>query len=293
MATATEAPATIKRGLGDLPVAKSARAASFWNGKAVIVTGASSGLGRALAEEFAKAGANVVVTARTLQALQAVADELRRYGSQILAVSADVTKQDQVDALVEQTFTQFGRLDALVNNVGRSTRGALADTTPEDFANLMEINFLPAVRVTRAALPHLIRSRGHIVNIGSLSGKSASRYVGAYSATKFALSAYTQQLRMELRPQGVHVMLVSPGPIVRDDAGQRYADQMQGLPASAAKPGAGVRMSPVRPEKLSRTILKACQRRQPELVFPPLARLFIAVIQLFPRVGDWLVRRMT
>ena len=232
-ATATIAQATAnERGLGDATGTKSPRVTGYWTGKVVIVTGASSGLGRALAEEFAQAGANVVVSARTLETLRAVADELGRFGTQVVAISADVTKQDQVETLIEKTITQFGRLDAVVNNVGRSTRGALADTTPEDFANLMEINFLPAVRVTRAALPHLIRSRGHIVNIGSLSGKSASRYVGAYSATKFAMSAYTQQLRMELRPQGVHVMLVSPGPILRDDAGERYADQMQGLPAT-------------------------------------------------------------
>ena len=269
------------------------RRAPFWGGKVVIVTGASSGLGRSLAEAFARAGADVVVSARSVETLESVAANVRQFGTLVLAISADVTRQDQVDSLIEKTVAHFGRLDVLVNNVGRSTRAPLADTTPEDFAALMEINFLSAVRCTRAALPHLIRSRGHVINIGSLSGKSASRYVGAYSATKFALSAYTQQLRMELGPQGVHVMLVSPGPILREDAGQRYADQMQGLPARAAKPGAGVRISPVRPEKLSQAILTACRRRQPELVYPPLARVFIAVIQLFPRLGDWLVRKMT
>jgi hypothetical protein len=142
-------------------------------------------------------------------------------------------------------------------------------------------------------MPHLIQSRGQVVNIGPPPGKTASRYVGAYASTKFALAAYTQQLRMELRPQGVHVMLVSPGPIARDDAGQRYAVQSEGLPPRASKPGAGVRISPVRPEKLARAILAACKRRQPELIYPPLARLFIAVIHLFPRLGDWLVQKMT
>jgi uncharacterized protein len=265
----------------------------YWAGKVVLVTGSSSGLGRALAEAFAHSGATIVLSARSADNLESVAADLRPYAGQVLAIPADVTQQDQVENLIEQTSKQFGRLDVLVNNVGRSTRGTLMDTTAEDFANLMDINFLSAVRCTRAALPHLIRSRGHLVNIGSLSGKSASRYVGAYSATKFALAAYSQQLRLELQPQGVHVLLVSPGPIAREDQGQRYADQLEGLPASAAKPGAGVRISPIRPEKLSQAILKACRRRQPELIYPPLARLFIAVIQLFPRFGDWLVRKMT
>jgi short-subunit dehydrogenase len=258
-----------------------------------IITGGSSGLGRALAEAFARSGADVVVSARSIEPLESVAAQLRGFGTRAAAIAADVTRQEQVDSLVGQTIAQFGRLDILVNNVGRSTRGALADTSAEEFAQLMEINFYAAVRCTRAALPHLIRSRGHVVNIGSLSGKSASRYVGAYSATKFALAAYTQQLRMELRGQGLHVMLVSPGPIAREDAGQRYADKMEGLPERVAKPGAGVRITPVRPEKLAAAILKACRRRQPELIYPPLARLFIAAIHLFPRLGDWLVRKMT
>jgi NAD(P)-dependent dehydrogenase (short-subunit alcohol dehydrogenase family) len=265
----------------------------YWVGKVVLVTGSSSGLGRALAESFARAGANVVLSARSAEALETVAAELRSLGGSVAAIPADVTQQDQVDNLIEQTVRQFGQLDVLVNNVGRSTRGALLDTTPEEFASLMDVNFLSAVRCTRAAAPHLIRSHGHLVNIGSLSGKSASRYVGAYSATKFALAAYTQQLRLELQPQGVHVLLVSPGPIAREDRTPRHADKLEGLPARAAKPGAGVRISPVKPEKLSEAILKACRRRQPELVYPPLARLFIAVIQIFPRLGDWVVRKMT
>lgn len=270
-----------------------ASANTYWVGKVVLITGSSSGLGRTMAETFARAGAHVVVSARSAVALETAATELRSLGSSVVAIPADVTQQDQVDNLIEQTVRQFGRLDVLVNNVGRSTRGALLDTTPEEFASLMDVNFLSAVRCTRAAAPHLIRSRGHLVNIGSLSGKSASRYVGAYSATKFALAAYTQQLRLELQPQGVHVLLVSPGPISREDQTPRHTDKLEGLPARAAKPGAGVRISPIKPEKLSKAILKACRCRQPELIYPPLARLFIAVIQLFPRLGDWVVRKMT
>jgi uncharacterized protein len=270
----------------------SAKPRGYWTGKVALVTGSSRGLGRSLAEAFARAGAKVVISSRSEGELQEVANDLRRFGAEVLAVAADVTKQDQVDALVNQTVQHFGRLDVLVNNVGQSARGVLLETTPEDFARLMEINFLSVVRCTRAAAPHLIRSRGHLVNIGSLSGKSASRYVGAYSATKFALAAYTQQLRLDLRSQGVHVMLVSPGPMVREDAGRRYANQMSGLPASAAKPGAGAKIPLTRPEKLSAAILQACRRRQPELIYPGWVRVFIALIHLFPSLGDWLVRKM-
>jgi uncharacterized protein len=269
------------------------RSAGFWAGKVAVVTGGSSGLGRALAEAFARAGANVVISARSADALETVAADLRQFGTNVLAIPADVTDQEQVEALVDQAVQRFGRIDVLVNNVGRSMRGTALETTPEEFTHLLDLNFLSAVRCTRAAAPHLIRSRGHLVNIGSLSGKAASRYLGAYSASKFALAAYTQQLRLELEPQGLHVLLVSPGPIEREDAGQRYANQLEGLPPSAAKPGGGARIPRIRPAKLSDAILRACRRRQPELVYPPLARLFIGVIQLFPRLGDWLVRKMT
>src|SRR5207245_29110 len=95
------------------------------------------------------------------------------------------------------------------------------------------------VRCTRAAMPHLLASKGHLVNIGSLAGKTGARYMGAYSATKFAVSGYSQQLRAELGPQGLHVLLVSPGPIARDEPRQYSAEKLQSLPPGASKPGGG------------------------------------------------------
>ncbi len=116
-------------------------------------------------------------------------------------------------------MSRFGRLDVLVNNAGRSMRGKVLDTTPEQFRELMELNLIGLVRCTRAAAPHLLQQRGHVVNIGSLGAKSAARWLGAYPATKFAVAAYSQQLRLELGPQGLHVLLVCPGP----DPAQRSA----------------------------------------------------------------------
>ena len=116
-----------------------------------------------------------------------------------------------------RTLDQFGRLDALVNNAGRSMRRSILETTPEDFQQLMELNLIGLVRCTRAAAPQLLANRGHLVNIGSLAAKSAARWVGAYPATKFAVAAYSQQLRLELGPQGLHVLLACPGPIARDE----------------------------------------------------------------------------
>jgi short-subunit dehydrogenase len=265
----------------------------YWKDKVVVITGASAGLGRHIAGEMLEAGASIVIAARDVERLSATAAALSSSGRRVLAIGADVTRQDQVDDLFGRALGEFGRLDALVNCVGVSSRGRALETTPEEFLRALEINFLSVVRCTRAAAGQLAKSHGHLINIGSLSGKTASRYLGAYPASKFALAAYTQQLRLELAGDGVHVLLVSPGPIAREDAGVRYADQAADLPASAQRPGGGVKLKGVDPRALARRILVACQRRQPELVVPGRAKLLFALQQLSPRVGDWILRRMT
>lgn len=233
------------------------------------------------------------MAARDPARLSAAADELSAQGGKVVAVPTDITRQDQVDQLIAHTIDASGRLDALVNCAGLSSRGRILETTPEEFQRLFELNVFAVARCTRAAMPHLLKTRGHVVNIGSLSGKSASRYLGAYPASKFALAAYTQQLRLELAPEGVHVLLVSPGPIARDDGGRRYHELAGDLPEQALKPGGGVRLGGIAPEKLARRILRACGRRQPELVVPRRAKLLFALQQLSPRLGDWLLRKMT
>ncbi len=271
----------------------SRRRAPYWAEKVAVITGGSGGLGKAVAGALAAAGANVVIIARDAERLGCAAAEMQAAGGMVQPMLADVTQQDQVERSFERVIDQFGRLDLLVNAAGRSTRGEAIDTTPEEFIELMNLNFFAVVRCCRAAAPHLLKTGGHLVNISSLAGKAAVRYVGAYPATKFALTAYTQQLRLEMSPRGMHVLLVLPGPIARDDGVERYADRAAGLPAKARKPGAGVKFRAVSPEKLSQAILKACEQRRPELVYPRGVRLLFALGQLSPRLGDWLVRRFT
>jgi NAD(P)-dependent dehydrogenase (short-subunit alcohol dehydrogenase family) len=266
---------------------------STWKDRAVLVTGASAGLGRAIAEAFAEQGALVAIAARGQEALDAAAAQMARRGLNVTPIACDVTQTAQVDAMVERAVNQFGRLDVLVNNAGRSSRGAVLDTTPEDFAQSLDVNLLSAVRATRAAAPHLLAARGHVVNIGSLGGKAAGRYLGAYCAAKSALGAYSQQLRLELSPQGLHVLLVCPGPIHRDEVRTYGAEEMTNLPESARKPGGGVKARRIDPAWLARRIIRACQRGEPELVVPAKARLLFALLQLSPKLGDALIRKLT
>jgi short-subunit dehydrogenase len=266
---------------------------SYWQSKVALVTGGSAGLGRAIARELVARRAKVVIAARTADKLEAAAAELSASGAEVLAVPADVTRDDDVDALLARAIERFGRLDALFNNAGRSDRGAAIETSPEEFATLVDLNLVALVRCTRAAMPHLLASKGHLVNIGSLAGKTAARYMGAYSASKFAVTAYSQQLRLELGPQGLHVLLVSPGPIARDEPRRYSSEKVDALPESARKPGGGVKVGLIDPNHLARKILRACERRSAELVVPGRARLVFAVSALWPSLGDWIVRKMT
>jgi NAD(P)-dependent dehydrogenase (short-subunit alcohol dehydrogenase family) len=263
---------------------------SYWQDKVVLVTGGSSGLGRVIAQAVVDAGAKVAIAGLEPDAVARAAEEL---GPAALGVHADITRQEDVDRLFDAALDRFGRLDALVNNAGRTHRGKVLDTTPDVFRQWMELNFLATVRCTRAAVPHLLKRRGHVVNIGSLAAKSAARWVGAYPATKFAVAAYSQQLRLELGPEGLHVLLVCPGPVARKDERLYPLAGLEDVPERARRPGAGVRTKAIPPEWLAGAILRACERRQPELVVPGRARLLFALAQLWPRLGDWLVLRQT
>lgn len=270
---------------------------NFWNGKVVLVTGGSSGLGRIIAESFAEAGAKIVLVAlekadveKTAQDLQA--RHLRSQGT-VLPICANITSQEDVDRVFQEVEKRFGRLDVLVNNAGRSMRGKVLDTTPEQFQSLFDLNVLGTIRCTRAAVPLLLPHRGSVVNIGSLAAKSASRWVGAYPVSKHAVAAYSQQLRLELGPEGLHVLLVCPGPIKRDDPRRYPLEGVEGIPQSALAPGAGVKVGKIDPVWLGRRIVKACEKRELELVVPWKAKLLFAVSQLWPTLGDWLVLKNT
>ena len=266
---------------------------AYFKHKVVIITGGSAGLGLALARSFLSACAKVIVVARDAEKLERAATQLGSDSTSIRTIAADVTVDDDVARVFETVGREFGRLDVLVNNVGSSQRGMASQTSPQQFQELWEVNFLSAVRCTRAALPLLAASRGHLVNIGSLSSKVATPVLGAYPASKFPLAAYSQQLRLELTDQGIHVLLVCPGPIRRDDSGSRYAEQADGMSKAASRPGGGAKLNAIDAEWLSGRILQACRKRQPELIVPGKVRLLFALGQLWPTIGDWILRKKT
>jgi short-subunit dehydrogenase len=200
-----------------------------------------------------------------------------------------VTRAEDVERMFGEIQAVSPHIDAFVHAVGQSSRCAILDTTVEAFQAMMEVNFLSAVRCSRLAVPRLLETRGHLVLVGSLAAKAAGRFLGAYPATKFALAAYAQQLRLELSAHGLHVLLVCPGPIEREDAGRRYDDAVADLPEQARQPGAGVKLRAINANQLAERVWRACERRRPELIVPTKARWLFAISQLFPAWGDWIL----
>jgi len=140
---------------------------TYWHQKIVLVTGGSSGLGRIIAEAFAQAGAKLAIVGLESADVEQVSVEIAtQYHTETLPIVADITKQEDVERLVKETLDRFGKLDVLVNNAGRSMRGKLMDTTPEQFQALFDLNVLGTVRCTRECVPHLLKNRGHVINIG-------------------------------------------------------------------------------------------------------------------------------
>lgn len=263
-----------------------------WKDKVVVVTGGSSGLGAAIVESFARAGATAISVARTEPAQKELVDRLRKEGLAADFVIADVTDDQSVNECVNEIVTRHSRIDVWVNNVGQSIRVAFADADVEAHKRLMEINFYSAVHCSMAVLPELEKSSGSLVNVGSLASKTGWRLVSPYVTSKHALAGFAHQLRLETAPS-IHTMLVCPGPIRRADEASRYQEAADGLGVDAAKPGAGVKLKGIDPLIVAQKIVIGCERRKAEIVMPAKSRVAFAVLQLWPKLGDWILRKFS
>ncbi|TLN18863.1 SDR family oxidoreductase, partial [bacterium] len=233
-----------------------------------IVTGASAGIGRALALNLAGQGASVVLAARRAERLEQVAAQCRALGGQALAVPTDVGDEAACRALVEQTIAAFGRLDLLVNNAGLAA-SALFDEFPDLslFRRTMDANFYGTVYCTYYALPHLKRSRGRILAISSLGGKAALPYNTPYCASKYALHGFFDALRMELRGSGVGVTVVCPWWVATEfHTAQLNKD---GLPRGAERGRDMYTAKTMSSETCAAIALRAADRRRREVLMGP------------------------
>jgi NAD(P)-dependent dehydrogenase (short-subunit alcohol dehydrogenase family) len=188
------------------------------SGKTWLITGASTGFGRLLAEHLITLGANVVATARQVDQLKPLEDSAP---AQVLPLTLDVTKQDQVDAAVKDAGARFGKIDVLVNNAGYGVMGALEEVHESEFMPMFQTNVFGLIRVTKALLPHFRERRsGFIVNLSSIGGLVASPGVSMYNASKFAVEGLSEALAQEIAPLGIKVILIEPGPFRTDFLGR-------------------------------------------------------------------------
>lgn len=184
---------------------------SFKN-KVVIITGASSGIGKALAEELAKRGANVVLGARQYVTLCEITAELQaKYAIKALAVQCDVSKEEDCKELISQTITTFGKIDVLINNAGLSMRALFNDVDLSVLKNLMDVNFWGTVYCTKYAMPEILKTKGSVVGVSSIAGYRGLPGRTGYSSSKFAMNGFMESLRTENLKTGVHVMVACPG----------------------------------------------------------------------------------
>lgn len=177
-------------------------------GSVALVTGASSGIGRATALALSEAGYRVAVGARRVDRLDAIADAAP---GEVLALDLDVTDYGSVSRAVARVVDRFGRLDALVNNAGLMQSGMILGADVSEWVRMVETNLLGSMYAVHAALPSLIASRGQVIQVSSTSGRIASLGSGVYSATKFGIGAFAESLRQEVTTQGVRVTVIEPG----------------------------------------------------------------------------------
>jgi len=223
-------------------------------GARVIVTGASSGIGRATALEFARRGARLALAARSETALHEVATEIRQRGGEAVVIPTDVTMAAQVERMTKETIRALGGIDVLVNNAGVGLNATIADASGGDVEALFRLNVLAAADAIRAVLPIMrAQQSGMIINISSVAGRIVVPRIGYYSASKFALTAIGDALRMEEGHHGIRVMNVFPG-TTRSSFGKNRLGDRGSL--------AHQRVPPVPAENVARRIANAVERNQ-------------------------------
>ncbi len=184
--------------------------------KVALITGASSGIGEATAAALAAAGAKVAIAARRADRLEELAARIEAEGGAVLRLETDVTRDDEIAAMVDKAAAHWGRLDILVNNAGQMLLAPLAEARAEDLRHMVELNLTALMEVTRVALPHLKASKGHIVNVASVAGRVANPGAGGYAATKFGVVGFSEAVRREVYADKVRVTVIEPGLVLTE-----------------------------------------------------------------------------
>lgn len=250
--------------------------------KSILITGASSGIGRCTALALANAGSKLVLIARRAKPLQDLETTIRAQGGYAVAYPGDITAPGVVSGAIQCCLHHFGRIDILINNAGVGFFGTIEQTAEEDLDRMLNVNLKGAFHGIRAALPAMLaQGHGHIINVASTAGRRGSPYVGAYCASKFALVGLTESLRTELLGSGIHVSLVCPGATQTEffQSAVRRTHEHSGL------------VGPVEtPEHVAKKIIALIRHPRAEIMAQPFRRKILFMLNLLaPSLIDRLV----
>lgn len=259
---------------------------AYFRERTVLITGASSGIGRDLALTFAKMGARVALLARRADVLEALANEITEAGGEALVLAADVTRRAEVRDAVDRALAHFGRIDVLINSAGIAIPDRVETMPPEDLERMMSVNLMGTLHTMQAVLPAMrTAGAGSIVNIASLAGRRGMPPLGAYCATKFAVVGLTEALRVELYGTGIRLSLVMPGVI---DTPMVHGTSSSPSAATSAEP---LKLLPdsipaMPPQWVTWAVIAAVVLGLTEVDVPPGAVVMEKIAALFPSFTD-------
>ncbi len=252
--------------------------------KTVVITGASSGIGEALAYEAARLGYNVCIAARNSEKLALVKDNCIRQNVKCIAVQADVSIEKDCENIIRQALEAFGGIDILVNNAGIGMRAVFNDCDLNVIRQVMDVNFWGMVYCTKFALPHLLKNKGTVVGISSIAGIKGLPGRTGYSASKFAMHGFLESLRLENRKTGLHVLLACPGYTasnIRNAALNKSGKSQAESPYDENKL--------MQPEEVARAIFRAIDKKKNSIFLTFEGKATLLLSKFFPKLLDRLV----
>jgi NADP-dependent 3-hydroxy acid dehydrogenase YdfG len=259
---------------------------SKFKDQVVVITGASSGIGRATALEFAREGAKTVLVSRSLEKLERVADEIRSFNPNVLAVPTDVSSPEQVHEMVEKVLSELGRIDVLFNNAGSSYVGRIEDENfVENAKKMIDIDYFGTVYTTKEVLPVMQKQgSGHIMNMSSVVGRKAFPHFGGYSSVMHAISGFTDSLRQELSGSGISVSIIHPAltqtPLLNHVRPEDMPPPFRGI-------------TPISVESVAKAVVNGVYYNQARIIVPFQPKLLLLADAISPHIGDLVVKLLS
>jgi short-subunit dehydrogenase len=259
---------------------------SALEGKVALITGASQGIGKVVAGALAREGMHLILAARSVDKLEAVATELRKSGVRVLTVQTDVSKREELERLVATSVAEFGAIDVLVNNAGIEAFQAFHDIPIDRIEATIQTNTVGSIVLTRLVIPVMLKQGGgRIINMASTAAIQAPPYGATYAATKASLLQFTMALRLEYAGSGISATAICPGftddggiyEVIKQEMGRRVPWMIGGTTA----------------DKVAKKVIKALRTDPPRIIVDrPALRVFFAIAFVFPRFGEWLTHKV-